>query len=490
MKTTALVGGIGARTLLDGGASRSYVSLEMARRLGNLGKMEKPGFVKQGQSIGKASGVVRKVRVRTPGFDGMMELWAIKDLPYDLVLGRDWLKDKVITDWTKNTVTINGHTVQRKEAEKEPAMFENLISENELINAVETQQVQETHLLLLEHAETEAPELEATTLEEKITFGDEVPDWFKEKVMHGKYAALWSDKMPTYPPDRIVKHKIELKPDAKPVVVRYGRRGPAEAQAIEEKVNELLERGLIERAESEWCTPLLVVKKKDGKVRIVQDLRKINEMTKKSNFPIADINELLETAARGRWYSVTDIGAAYHTIELDEESRDLTAFQAGRFQYRWTTMTQGLCNAPQTWARYCATILSDMMDEGWLNTFFDDNCIATDSSIEDHCDKVCRFLDRRLEKQLKLRPGKTSFGVDKVEFLGHEISAGSIKPMQSKVEAINRIPGAEDDQAAAQPDRHAVILSALDQGVCDAGGAVDRHAAQGEGEEGRSDCVE
>ena len=112
VKITALVGGIGARTLLDGGASRSYVSLEMARRLGNLGKMEKPGFVKQGQSIVKASGVVRKVRVRTPGFDGMMELWAIKDLPYDLVLGRDWMKDKVITDWTKNTVTINGHTVQ------------------------------------------------------------------------------------------------------------------------------------------------------------------------------------------------------------------------------------------------------------------------------------------------------------------------------------------------------------------------------------------
>ena len=99
-------------------------------------------------------------------------------------------------------------------------------------------------------------------------------------------------------------------------------------------------------------------------------------------------------------------------------------------------MTMGLVNAPMTWSRFIASVMDPLIREGWLHVYFDDNLVATDGDMEDHCRKVIRMMDVLQQHQLRLRPKKAVFGVRTIEFLGHEVGDGTIRPTSGKTAAI------------------------------------------------------
>ncbi len=91
----------------------------------------------------------------------------------------------------------------------------------------------------------------------------------------------------------ICKHKIELVPDGKPFKQQV-RRVPVHLRAeFEENLKSMLDRGIIRRSKSEFASPVVLVRKKNGQLRICIDYRRLNSITKKDSFPLPNMDDLI-----------------------------------------------------------------------------------------------------------------------------------------------------------------------------------------------------
>ena len=85
--------------------------------------------------------------------------------------------------------------------------------------------------------------------------------------------------------------------------------------------------GLIRPSTSPWGAPALLVKKKDGTSRLVQDYCGINKKTIKNKYPLPRINDLFEQLNGAKVFSKLDLKMGYHQIRVREEDIPKTAFR-------------------------------------------------------------------------------------------------------------------------------------------------------------------
>jgi hypothetical protein len=110
----------------------------------------------------------------------------------------------------------------------------------------------------------------------------------------------------------------------------------------------MLKRKIIRPSKSPWASPVVVVDKKGGTKRFCVDYRGLNALTKKDQFPLPRIDELLETFRSKRWFTTLDLSSGFWQVVLDEESKKKTAFISHRGLHEFNVMPFGLCNAPST----------------------------------------------------------------------------------------------------------------------------------------------
>ncbi len=108
---------------------------------------------------------------------------------------------------------------------------------------------------------------------------------------------------------------------------------------------ELVDWGILERAESQWASPLHLEMKPDGTWRVCSDFRRLNAMTETSQYPLPNIQSFTKVAAKATVFSKVDLKKAFHLISIHPEDRPKTATTTpwGLFQYRRLPM--GLTNA-------------------------------------------------------------------------------------------------------------------------------------------------
>ncbi len=95
----------------------------------------------------------------------------------------------------------------------------------------------------------------------------------------------------------------------------------------------MLKDGAIEEPRSPWNSPLFLVPKKDGSYRPVVDFRRVNDMTVPDHYPLAVLNDLLQSNGKGNTvFTSVDLKTGFWQIPLDEESREITVF----FYSFWT----------------------------------------------------------------------------------------------------------------------------------------------------------
>lgn len=174
----------------------------------------------------------------------------------------------------------------------------------------------------------------------------------------------------------VIKHHIKLIPNAGIVNVRQYRIPQAHREVLKEIVEDYERQGIIEKCQSVYNSPALIVSKKDevgGKsdYRFVVDYKKLNLVTEIQNFPIPLIDDILNGLSGCEFFTTLDIKGAFHQIVLDEASRDYTAFTAGDFKYRWIRMPMGLAAAPLTWQMAIHIILTDLIGRG-VYVYLDD----------------------------------------------------------------------------------------------------------------------
>ena len=153
------------------------------------------------------------------------------------------------------------------------------------------------------------------------------------------------------PPD-ICQHQIVLEPNAKPVRQRQYRMNPKYSLMVKEEIDKLLECGFIYPVPySEWVSPIVVVPKKNGKLRICVDFRKLNFVTQKDYFPLPFTDAILDGVAGHECYSFLDGFSGYNQVMIVAACRAYTTFTTNWGTFAYNVMPFGLCNAPATFQR-------------------------------------------------------------------------------------------------------------------------------------------
>lgn len=110
----------------------------------------------------------------------------------------------------------------------------------------------------------------------------------------------------------IMEHTIQLKPDAKPKRVRPYRLSPLETESLRLELEKLLRLEIIEKGGySNWASPIIMLKKKDGTYRIVADFRYLNTQNETMNYPLNNIDELLDSLNKAYWMSAFDLRSGF-----------------------------------------------------------------------------------------------------------------------------------------------------------------------------------
>ena len=193
----------------------------------------------------------------------------------------------------------------------------------------------------------------------------------------------------------LIEHSITMK-DPTPVRTTPRRLPYALRSELESELQKLLDIGCIEPSSSPFASGLVLVRKKDGGLRICVDYRGINKKMVPDCYPIPRIDDLIDTIGRcrGKFFTTLDLMKGYHQIKVAPESKEKTAFTChlGLFQYR--RMPFGLTNAPVTFQRLMNRLFCGPKWK-FLFVYIDDLLIVS-QSFEEHLTHIEQVL-RQLE---------------------------------------------------------------------------------------------
>ena len=128
-----------------------------------------------------------------------------------------------------------------------------------------------------------------------------------------------------------------------------------------DELQQMLCDGLIEESNSEWSSPIVVVRKKDESKQICVDYRKLNAVTKLDAYPMPRIDELLDQIRKAKYKTALDLAKGYWQVPMADEDWEKTAFSSLMGLYQFTVMTFGLSGAPATFQRMMDQIFMDLV---------------------------------------------------------------------------------------------------------------------------------
>ena len=147
-----------------------------------------------------------------------------------------------------------------------------------------------------------------------------------------------------------VKHRILLNDDA-PFKERSRPVSPADFEDLREHLKELLEAGIIKESHSLYASPIVIVRKKTGKIRMTVDYCELNQRSIKDSFNLPKIEDILTYLSGFRWFSTLDLKSGYYQVQVHEVDTEKTAFICPLGFYEFNRLPQGVTNAPATFQR-------------------------------------------------------------------------------------------------------------------------------------------
>ncbi|XP_064619437.1 uncharacterized protein K02A2.6-like [Lineus longissimus] len=185
------------------------------------------------------------------------------------------------------------------------------------------------------------------------------------------------------------KADIRLKESCSPVF-KKARPVP---YALREKVGLELDRlekaGVLEKCTtSEWASPIVVVPKSDGQIRVCGDYKvTINPLIEDNAYPFPTSEDLFATLAGSEVFSKIDLSHAYQQLELTENSRELCTINTHQGLYRYRKLPFGIKSAPSIFQSVMDRILGNQKG---VASILDDILIGT--KIPEHVDSLDTVL--------------------------------------------------------------------------------------------------
>lgn len=235
-----------------------------------------------------------------------------------------------------------------------------------------------------------------------------------------------------------VKHRIEMT-DNTPFRQRHRRIPPSMFKEVRDHIQQLLTAGIIRKSKSPFSSNVVLVRKKNGDLRMCVDYRQLNNKTKKDAYALPRIEEILDSLSGNSYFTVLDAKSGYHQIEIEESHKERTAFTVGPLGFfEYNRMPFGLSNSPATYQR----LMEDCLGELNLNIcfIFLDDIIIFSRTYEEHLDRLQQVFDKLRTAGLKLSPKKCNFFQERVRYVGHIVSNQGIETDPEKTNKVLNWP--------------------------------------------------
>jgi hypothetical protein len=265
------------------------------------------------------------------------------------------------------------------------------------------------------------------------------PKKTKEELVP-KHLHKWLDifdeqKSNQFPPSRPWDHAIEMEEGWTPSDCKLYPLSPGERNSLDEWVDNQLKKGYIWPSKSPQASPFFFTGKKDGKLRPIQDHRRLNKKTRKNQYPIPLISEIIDKLRGARYFTKLDVCWGYNNICIKEGDEWKAAFKTQRGLFEPTVMFFGLCNSLATFQAMMNHIFKDLIDQGSIIVYMDNILIFTEDQVS-HNKVTTQVLDILKENDLYLKPEKCEFNKNKIEYLGLIISHNNVSMDPVKVQGI------------------------------------------------------
>ncbi|MCO5604577.1 hypothetical protein L7F22_058745 [Adiantum nelumboides] len=411
--------------LFDPGSTHNFISIELAQKLEiqikEMGTALEASGAFKGQYV-PVTPLTGKLRVHVQGYVDQEEFCISPLATEDVILGAPWFhRLAAVLEYPTRTISfkfrnrdINIHTEDRgstipivSHANLQKSMKPNLFAY--MIFAQESKQ----HELSIEQKDNQE-----FLNSFKDCFADEIPN----------------DLPPSHGED---DHKIELIPGSSPPNRPPYRVSYAQQEEILTQVNELLKKGLVKPSSSPFCSPVLLVQKKDGSYRMCIDYRALNKQMINNRFPVPRIEDIFDRLQGSTYYSRIDLKSGYHQVRIVREDIHKTAFRTQFGLYEYVVMPFGLTNAPATFNRLMEKIFRK--HSAYTGIFFDD-IIVHSQTLEEHKKHLQSVFDELQANMLFVNGKKSEFLMKEIKYLGHIISKEGIRMDPEKLRVIDKWP--------------------------------------------------
>ena len=174
--------------------------------------------------------------------------------------------------------------------------------------------------------------------------------------LKAQYPRLWKERLEVATG---IKAKLHLKEGATPVLMKARLVPYSVRKKVEDELNRLQELGIISPVSwSEWATPIVVVPKQDGAIRLCGDFKvSVNPALKIDMYPLPKVEDIFATLGKGEMYSKIDLLQAYNQLEVEVASRNLLTINTHKGLFQYSRVPFGIAAAPAIWQRTLELVL-------------------------------------------------------------------------------------------------------------------------------------
>ncbi|XP_042017759.1 uncharacterized protein LOC121765623 [Salvia splendens] len=305
-RVTGNIGSTEVGVLIDTGSTHDFLHPRIAERLQLALTPIRPFrvYVGNGASL-LCAHVSRRTKLTIQGAQFLVDLHILEVHGADVILGMDWLESlgKISADFVGKTLEFRRgeDAIVLKGDRPGPQQ----LSLNSLMMLAAHSPSHEFYEIVPFDSEPGTGEL----LSVEPCFPPDLPPQFRAVLeAHQQVFALPVGM----PPKRAFDHKIHLLPNTKPINVRPYRYPYFQKNEIEHQVQEMLEQGIIQKSQSPFSSPVLLIRKKDGSFRFCIDYRALNSATIPDHFPIPTADELFDELGAAKFFTKLDLRSGYH----------------------------------------------------------------------------------------------------------------------------------------------------------------------------------
>ena len=207
---------------------------------------------------------------------------------------------------------------------------------------------------------------------------------------------------------------------------------------VKKEIEKLLEVGFIRPIDySEWMANVVSMKKPTSEIRVCTDFRYLNKSCSKDDFPLPNIDMIIESLASYAMLSFMDGFSRYNQIKIKESDQHKTTFRTPWGNFCYKGMPFGLKNVGATYQRAMTTMFYDFIHK--IVEVYVDDILIKSKNKEDHIKDVKTTFERMKQYKLRIKPQKCVFEISSRKLLGHIISRRGVEVDSKKIKAITKM---------------------------------------------------